>query len=306
MFSLSRNFFLLLLAGFIFLLPFPIYGAIGEGGYAGAYLRLGAGARPLGMGGAFVALADDATASYWNPAGLGQLERPQLAAMYSLMSMDRMHNFITYAQPLGKLGTVGASLLNFGVRNIDGRDAGGNSTETFSNSENALLLSVGKRLAPALLVGGNIKFLNHRLASKEATGFGFDLGAMLKIGDILRIGGAVQDIGSGIKWDTESRLKEEFLTLTRIGISVIPKTTPLRFFADLERNQKQDTKYHIGAEYWVLKSIALRVGYNRNQITAGGSAIFPVSKANIQLDYAFCPDVLQQWATHRMSMIVKF
>lgn len=307
MFKLSlKTLILLLSAGLISLLPFSICAAIGEGGYPGAYLRLGVGARPLGMGGAFVALADDVTASYWNPAGLGQVNKHQFAAMYSLMSMDRMHNFVSYAQPLGKIGSVGISWLNFGVGNIDGRDETGVPTETFSDLENAFLVSIGKKLAPALLIGGNLKFLNHRLASKEATGWGFDLGAMLKIGDVLRIGGTVQDISSSIKWDTESRLEEEFLTVTRIGVSVVPKTLPLKVFADLERNQKQDTKYHIGAEYWFLESVAVRVGYNMNHVTAGASATFPVSSVNLQLDYAFCPDVLQQWPTHRMSMIVKF
>jgi hypothetical protein len=304
--SLLRRVILLLSAGFILLIPFPIYGVVGEGGYPGAYLRLGAGARALGMGGAFVALADDVTASYWNPAGLGQLESSQLAAMYSLMSMDRMHNFITYAQPLGKLGTLGASLLNFGVRNIDGRDTGGIPTEFFSSSENAFLVSIGRKLAPALFIGGNLKFLYHNLASTKATGVGFDIGAILKIREALRIGATIQDIGSDIKWDTESRLKEEFLTVTRVGISIIPKTTPLKIFADLERNQKQETKYHVGAEYWVLKSIAARIGYDRHHFTIGASAVIPISSTELQLDYAFCPDVLQQWPTNRMSMSIKF
>lgn len=301
-----RRFVLFFSASFILLIPFPIYGAVGEGGYPGAYLRLGAGARPLGMGGAFVALADDVTASYWNPAGLGQLERSQLAAMYSLMSMDRMHNFASYVHPLGKIGTVGISWLNFGVYDIDGRDVTGIPTGTFSDSENAFLLSLGKKLAPALLIGGNLKFLNHSLADRKATGLGFDLGAMLKIGETLRVGAVIQDIASSIKWDTQSRLEEDFLTITKFGISIVPKTTPLKIFADMERNEKQDTKYHIGAEYWFLKSIAARVGYNRNHITAGGSAILPISSVNLQLDYAFSPDILQQWPTHRMSIIVKF
>ena len=306
MFDFKKIFITLSLASLIFLIPLPTSAAGGEGGYAGAYLRIGVGARPLGMGGAFIALADDATASYWNPAGLGQIETSQLACMYSLMSMDRMLNLASYAQPLSKIGTLGFSWLNFGVHDIDGRDAAGNPTGAFSDSENAFSLSLGKKLAPALLIGGNLKFLTHKLASQKATGFGFDIGAILKIGKEIRIGGTIQDIASSIKWDTESKLSEEFLTVTKFGISIIPQTIPIKFSADIEKNAKQNTKYHVGAEYWFKSSIAARIGYNRNHVTAGGSAIFPISSVNIQLDYAFSPDVLQQWPTHRMSMIVKF
>lgn len=44
---------------------------------------VGSGARALGMGGAFIAVADDATAASWNPGGLTQLERPEMSAVYS-------------------------------------------------------------------------------------------------------------------------------------------------------------------------------------------------------------------------------
>ena len=306
MFSFKKIFVTVLLVSMIFLASLPAHTFGGGGGYAGAYLRIGAGARPLGMGGAFTALADDATASYWNAAGLGQIEEPQIALMYSLMSMDRMLNLVTYAQPLGRIGTFSIGWLNYGVFDIDGRDMTGTPTENFSDSENAFSASFGKGLSSALFVGGSFKFLYHKLASQQATGYGFDIGAILKLGDSVRIGGKIQDIASKIKWNTESRLEEDFPTVMRFGISLAPKKTPIKISADIENNSKQDAKYHIGAEYWIIPSIAARLGYDRNSITAGASAVIPISSVNLQLDYAFAPDELQQWPTHRMSMSVKF
>ena len=290
----------------IFITPLPTHAVGGEGGYSGAYLRIGNGARALGMGGAFVALSDDATACYWNPSGLGQIQKSQLAFMYNVMSMDRMLNSFNYVQPAGKLGTLGLSWLNFSILDIDGRDITGSPTGTFSDSENAFSLSLGRKLSPSLYIGGNTKFFYHKLALQKATGYGFDIGAILTIGKIIRLGGMIQDIASSIKWDTESKLEEEFPKVTRLGISIIPKEIPITISVDYEKNTKQDAKYHVGTEYWIIPSIATRVGYDKKNITAGASVIIPISSINLRLDYAFAPDVLQQWATHRMSLVVKF
>ena len=58
-----------------------------DGGVPGAFLRLGVGARPLGLGNAFVAIAGDASATYWNPAGLTKLKRIELEVMYGYLSL---------------------------------------------------------------------------------------------------------------------------------------------------------------------------------------------------------------------------
>ena len=64
--------------------------------YAGDFLTLGVGARPLSMGGSFAAIADDSTATYWNPAGLGQLTHPELTFMQaSINGLDSFTNLIS-------------------------------------------------------------------------------------------------------------------------------------------------------------------------------------------------------------------
>ncbi len=306
MHHLKRVSITVFLASLLILISSSAFSFGGEGGYAGAYLRIGVGARPLGMGGAFTALSDDATASYWNAAGLGQLEARQIALMGNVTSMGRMLNLATYAHPMESLGTFGISWLNYGVYDIDGRDTLGNPTETFSDSENAFSISFGKSLSPNLSIGGSLKYFLHRLASKQATGYGVDIGVMAKIGKNIRIGGKIQDISSKIEWDTDSRLEEEFPTVTRLGISIVPQTTPIKISADIESSSEREARYHIGAEYWIIPSIAARAGYDSDHITAGGSAVFQISSVGLQLDYAFAPDELQQWPTHRMSITVRF
>ncbi len=279
---------------------------LGEGGYPGGFLRMGIGARPLGMGGAFVALADDGTAAFWNPAGLGQLDKPQLASMYTRMSLDRTHHFVGYAQPIRGFATISISWLNYGVAHIDGRDVLGQPTGDFSDAENAYLLSIGRKIGHALFVGGTLKFLRHQLADKQASGSGMDLGAMLKFSEAFRIGATIQNISAGIQWKTGSRLEEEYLTITKLGVILSPGASWMNISADMEMNEKQETQYHLGLESWIKHLVAVRIGINRRSFTAGGSVVIPISSMRLELDYAFSPDVLQQGMIHRVSMFVKF
>ena len=80
-----------------------------ENKYAGSFLELGVGARAMGMGGAFVSVADDGSAFYWNPAGVSQLIRPELFGMYaSLYKSLQQHHHIGFTRPIH--GGVGVSL----------------------------------------------------------------------------------------------------------------------------------------------------------------------------------------------------
>jgi hypothetical protein len=81
----------------------------GQVRYAGSFLELGIGARAMAMGGAFVSIADDGSAFYWNPAGASQLIRPELFGMYaSLFKSLEQHHQIGYTRPIH--GGVGVSL----------------------------------------------------------------------------------------------------------------------------------------------------------------------------------------------------
>lgn len=71
-----------------------------DGGQPGAFLSYGAGARSLGMGKTFVGVADDASATYWNPAGLAQLKQNELTALHASLYERTGYSFVSYGQPL--------------------------------------------------------------------------------------------------------------------------------------------------------------------------------------------------------------
>ncbi|MFQ5632038.1 MAG: hypothetical protein ACE5I1_24980, partial [bacterium] len=84
-------------------------------GQPGAFLRIGAGARALALGGAFSAIADDPSAGFWNSAGLSQINNIHFTATHQRMSLDRNHNFIGGALPMGYSSTIGISWIGLGV-----------------------------------------------------------------------------------------------------------------------------------------------------------------------------------------------
>ena len=278
----------------------------GEGGYAGEFLRMGVGARALAMGGAFTAIADDPTATYWNPAGLAQLRNPQVGAMYSIMSLNRSHNFTSFVQPTGSTGTFGLGWINFGVDKIDGRDSDGNPTGNFGDSQTAFILSYGRTLSTNLSAGGSLKFLYHSLAGRRASGLGWDIGALMKISETISVGAVVQDIASSITWDTDSEHKETFPVNVRAGVAVSPKAKPVSLSIEIENNGRQRAKYHAGLEYWLFNVLGIRIGYNSGGFTAGASLKVPAGTFKIQTDYAFAGQELDGGTNQKMSLTVEF
>jgi hypothetical protein len=103
----------------------------GAGTTGASVLRIAAGARPGGMGGAYVAVADDLNALLWNPAGLANVTSPEVGALYAAYVAQTSFQVLGYAQPAGRLGTFAgaASFFDYGsmtttVASSDGLYAG--------------------------------------------------------------------------------------------------------------------------------------------------------------------------------------
>ncbi len=92
-----------------------------------SFLNIGVGARALGMGGAYTALADDANALYWNAAGLSRLEKREFTASHAEMYESTRLDYLAYAHPTSQ-GTFAAALTYLTQGTIDGRDSLGRTT----------------------------------------------------------------------------------------------------------------------------------------------------------------------------------
>jgi hypothetical protein len=134
--------------------------AVGSGGEAGAFLKDGTSARAIALGGAYVSLADDSGAAYWNPAGLMQIPRIEATAIHSQPFgelEDISYNVINYTQRLRDVA-FGVSKSVGGIQRVEGVEKEIINPDftfpTFASREVASLLSCAKPLTKRTFVGG--------------------------------------------------------------------------------------------------------------------------------------------------------
>ena len=124
---------------------------------AAPHLGMGSGARSLGLGGAFTAIADDATSTIWNPAGLPAVDDLTVTLSSTQLSLDRKHNFIGLIKKVGN-GGLGLAVVSAGVDDIPSRNANDQAGGSFNYSSNAYSLSYGHNLG-AVSVGASARML---------------------------------------------------------------------------------------------------------------------------------------------------
>jgi outer membrane protein OmpA-like peptidoglycan-associated protein len=274
------------------------------------YLRMGVGARALGMGGAFVAVANDLTAGYWNPAGLTWTRGWQVGGMFTGgMDVDRKYNQIGFARN-GGWGAYGFNWLNAGMTDIDQRDGAGARVGQFDFSDNAFMLSLAKQWDVASF-GITGKYLHEGVganvasgADESVNGYGIDLGFGLQLTDAVRFGLNVQDIAGKLGSVDEV---QDIPTDLRAGVAVWPIQGLTAAF-DVEKVQdEEDWKFHLGGEYRIPLNedlgAAVRAGLNDGHFAAG----LGFRVRFLDFDYAYVNDnqaFLNE--NHRFSVALKF
>ena len=171
---------------------------------AGAFLQIGVGPRAAALGGAFTAAVDDATALYWNPAGLARMTTAEAVSAHSEWIADLNHDYVGVAVPLGG-GVVGASVTILGVPEMAVRtELNQEGTgETFDAADVALGLSYGRALTDRFALGGTVKYVQQRIWNSTATAFAVDVGTQFRTDFFggLTIGAQISNFGSDMRLD---------------------------------------------------------------------------------------------------------
>ncbi|MBW7854967.1 MAG: PorV/PorQ family protein [Ignavibacteriaceae bacterium] len=296
-----------------------------EGGnkYAGEFLAIGVGGRPLGMGGAYVALVNDVTSGYWNPSLLSQINYPQ----FSLMHDERFGNLVNYDYgavgfPFGKDASLGLSVIRMGIDDIpDTRNAyvngriDPNLVTRFSTTDYAFYLTYAKKHDENFSYGANLKIIRRNIAEESAWGLGLDLGVSYNINNKIFFGANLQDITTTyLSWSTG---KKEVITPTaKIGSAYkIPlfdgTLTPAMDFDVRFENRRESANanlgpvsfdMHAGIEYTFKDMFSIRTGYNDiGNLTLGAGVKLP--KLNIDYSFAKFDGDADLGNTHRISLI---
>ena len=224
--------------------------------FAATPKQMSVGARAISMGGAFVAVASDATAAHWNPAALAWLQRQELTFTYAdRFGLSLANSYVGYSLPLRDNHALGLDWLYHG---FDDPELGfrQHKVDFAYGYRNGI-----QRLRPYLgntAVGLSAKYISQGTdldgqSLMSASGWGFDLGLLAPLPYGLRLGFTAQDLG-GTALEHESGLSETiFDAHYRFGLAGKP-LEGLTLAADL------DDEFHLGAEYWLGGQLALRAG----------------------------------------------
>jgi hypothetical protein len=305
-------------------------GAAEDGGYAGASTSWGVGARPVAMGGAYVAVADGPTGFWWNPAGIAQIRENQAEAAWRAMSFDRQTGYVAYLHPFGREeAAMCFSWTYAGVADLYEYDIDGARGDQISNYTNAGTFTFGRRFSPVVSLGVNLRYVQQNIANIDAYTVGFDLGVHLrfvhdwKMGDLtipmskVRIGGAVQRLAEKFPWTTGeywvtrgesgSATDERVPVGFRTGIAAFVWKDQALVAVDGEFNEKQGPRFHAGAEVRPHPLLALRAGIDDSDPTFGaGFDVKMNEKVKLILDYAFAVQPGPIDAEHVFSLGVQF
>jgi hypothetical protein len=289
------------------------------------------------MGGGFVALADDASAAYWNPAGLAAMDHAEMLFMHAEhFGTLANHDFIGFVQPLtggSARSAVGIGLIRFSVDDIlVTRDAYEDVNEngqwdvgepiltdqfrSDSDTEYGLLLTYAREVSDRLHLGASAKLIRQSLLDHSSFGMGLDLGAVFRPRPGWSLGLRVADATTTpLSWDTGRR--ESIAPSLALGAGWTRSLDSLRgtltagvgisSVLDGRETASQVSGGGLGGdlqgglEYWYARTVAARVGMDAGDLTAGAG----LRVRGLGADYAYLSSE-EFDATHRVSASVRF
>jgi len=257
---------------------------------AGNFLRFGVGARPLGMGSSFVAIADDATAIYWNPACLTRGSSAEFFVSYAERFGVGIHDqSMGVALPTDNRFRLGLAVVRTGVddiKRVTRADANGRPIVdgTFTDAENAFLLAIGFRIHRILAAGLTSKLLIHELDGWSADGLGFDLGLLFTPLDAVSLGLNVQNLNHPrMRWSTPDHSYDNITSNVKAGCAVSLFSRQLILSVDVDDSDIGGRSLRAGGEYHPIRCLAVRGGLYGKDLAVGASFEWQ----RFRLDYAF-------------------
>ena len=285
------------LALLLLVLALPLFADFAKLGTSGAqFLKIGVG-RGSAMGEAFVAIADDATASFWNPSGLGILTKREVCLQHNEWISDVRHDYLSVAIPMSGFGTLGVSLtavtmgkmeyLTIDDPNTSIREDTGMGLY-FNASDMCLGFSFGRMFTDRLSAGLSLKVVQEAIWNMAASGLAADFGIHYNTGfKSLRIAASMSNFGTDFRFAggqldasrdpfPDSPLDYEPVPITRktnpytlplifrFGLAFNPvETAGQRLTMALDLNHPNDNyeTINLGFEYGFQDLIFLRVGY---------------------------------------------
>jgi hypothetical protein len=278
------------------------------------FLKIGVGARAAGMGAAFVSVADDASAVYWNPAGVARVTRNLIAINHADYVADISFSQAAYVfSPRYIPGMTALHVRSLympeqPVRTAYNPDGTG---QLFDNGDIAAGITYAQSLTDKFSAGLTFNYVHESLADQASQAYAFDFGTLYDTGfQSLRIGMAIQNIGSDMKFIQKS---VKLPTVFRVGMSMnVYRSSQVRVLAAAEFSHPPDNneRANLGTEIGYKDFLYLRggrgFGYDAEGLSLGVGFKVPTShNSEATVDYAFT-DMGFLGAIHRISIDFRF
>jgi hypothetical protein len=292
-------------------------------------LNITPGARADAMGRANVALSNDATSNWWNPAALAGFNQKVFSLMHTQLvpdlADDVYYEYLGYAQHVEGWGGVGASLIFLTYGKSVATDEQGLEQGTFSSYELSPSVSLGTEIAKGLSAGISLKYVYVMLAPKQYTldkqagtgdTFAADLGLLYDISGLgipVRIGANLQNLGPNISFIDEDQ-SDPIGRKLWLGIGIKPfDTGQFRFLTEFDMDKSliySDEKpiWNAGMELAYNNVAALRAGYiddvdgEIKDPTFG----FGIQVSTLSFDYASVPQAKGLDRVSKFSLTYRF
>jgi opacity protein-like surface antigen len=301
-----------LVTGWVF--PHQAFGQDKVGTTGAQFLEIGVSPRADAFGGAFTAVADDASAVYYNPAGLVQLDHRQVMLSLINYPADITHSFAAVVLPLGFGGVLGVAYygLNAGDMSVTTPEYQmGAPGWTFTAKDYAFSVSYGRYLTDRFSVGGTIKIIDELYEEERATGWAADVGTHYNTGyRNFKITMALSNFGPDMRFITQDfPLPINF----RFGAAIDVLDTPQHhaiFAVEGAHPSDNREKYNMGMEYVFENLAAFRIGsrfeHDIGGLSVGGGLHFKIGEnLAARLDYGY-QDFGDLDAIHRYALTVDF
>ena len=244
-----------------------------------AFLKVGVGAKQIGMGSAVTSLNGDVTNGFWNPAGIAlKDEKAQVSFTYNSWIGGLTQNAVAASYRMEGIGTIGIGVMTFGMSGIIAdRDVyPGNAVlqalqidqataDTYDYMDMLGQVTYSTYVMDRLSLGASAKFIHEKIDDQAATAIAFDLGSVYNIGIYdWNLGARISNLGSDMKfYDYASPIPLTF----SIGTSMIPLhigSNSVMVAVDLVKPQDGMQYYYSGLEYNYANTIFLRGGWKFN------------------------------------------
>lgn len=304
---------------------FPILGGQRAGISTAQFLKLGVGSRSSAMGDAFVAIANDASALYWNPAGLVQFDKNEVIFSHNKWVVDVNHDFAGAVYHFDETNTFGLSFtsLSMDPMKVTTEFAPFGTGEYFTFGDIALAVTYSRKMTDQFSFGGTVRYIEETLDKLKMRGVIIDLGTYYWTGlETTRFAVTVSNFGNQLAPDGKvvligKREKSDWQsfsppTIFRIGFAFEPyQDEDNKLTSAIQLNHPNDNSENVatGLEYSWKNIIYLRGGYLFNvaeqNYSFGFGVQLPISIALCTVDYSFT-NFTKLGNSQRFSIILGF